>query len=96
MSVPPKSLANEDFTEWNRTERTETKNQEGKLNNDLLEYSEFVPLSVIGICTLFTLTVSSVMFGTIVAFFNDQPLSRQCLLLYLYKDLMKLILTRVW
>ena len=96
MSITPKSITNEKFTTWNETERTEKKNQDGKLNNNLLEYLEFVPLSVIGTCTLFFLTFSNVMFGTIVAFFNDQPLNRQCLLLYLYKDLMKLILTRVW
>ena len=45
---------------------------------------------------LFIFVMSNVLFKEIFAYLNDQPTNKQCLLLYLYKDLLSLFLIGIW
>ena len=45
---------------------------------------------------LFILVMSSTLYREIFAYLNDQPTNKQCLLLYLYKDLLSLFLMGIW
>ena len=96
MPISPKSTGNESFSKWNKTETTESMKQND--NRDDNSHKKLNLGSFLGKCVwmLVILTVSTSFFGGIIAFLNDQPLNRQCLLLYLYKDLITLILARVW
>ena len=44
---------------------------------------------------LFILVMSSILYREIFAYLNDQPTNKQCLLLYLYKDLLSLFLISI-
>lgn len=44
----------------------------------------------------FILVASTVILLTILAYLNNQPLYRECLLLYLYQDVLKLFLAKAW
>ena len=96
MPITPKSIENEQFNKWNMSEATGSISQYDNLNEDLHKSFKLGSFLVVCVWLLVILTVSTALFGGIIAFLNDQPLNRQCLLLYLYKDLMMLILARVW
>ena len=44
---------------------------------------------------LFILVMSSILFREIFAYLSDQPINKQCLLLYLYNDLLSLFLMSI-
>ena len=96
MPISPKSIGNEQFNKWNKAEATGSMSEKDNLEDNTYKNLELGSFFAKCVWVLVILTVSTVLFGGIIAFLNDQPLNRQCLLLYLYKDLLTLILARVW
>ena len=45
---------------------------------------------------IFILAASTVILLTILVYLNSQPLYKQCLLLYLYQDVLRMFLAKVW
>ena len=96
MPIRPNFNADKGFKIWNKAEANRNSNKTENMSDGTNGKSNTGHLFVLGAFTLFVLLFSSFMYGAIVSFLNAQPTTRQCLLIYLYKDLTKLILAKVW
>ena len=67
----------------------------GSASDDALNKTDSRVNMLYLIWPLFILVMSSTLYREIFAYLNDQPTNKQCLLLYLYKDLLRLFLISI-
>ena len=95
-SITPKPISSPEFQKWHKTQIPLQHLPTVERHDDDREQPHFEVPILLSMWTLCILLVSSILLGGILAYFNDQPLNRQCLLLYLYKDVIKLVLVKLW